>query len=511
MPVLVPLSRLETCPLEVLEGIVLATVGKNQPGPPADIASLLRLSKAIKVAISMRNNPSLYAQIFDIKFDDRAAFCAAPTARDDLWVAYLLFLEHDQHNYQQLVSYAAVDEFASSYIKSGGPFHDGVEGNGGWKIDSEINAPAAWIFWFTDKGSFKYASTHDPITSFHFPPNIIPLPLAPSPALPLAARPSSRPTYLQDYFGLDILITPPLLTPAALLSCVVRLEAEGAEEHIVVPDGYDGLTGDDLVAQTQKTTNFAEWGQKGGSKQHEHDWTRLLTCYSPWTQPMIRRCVFTPGMVSGTWVGRMFEIPRDQYDGLLSPDHFAAAPTPPLVVVHPRPMQFQLREYHAHDDSQTIGYKDLSQDFTGEGVFAAWWPMGVVRSETERKLYLSSKDHLWSSAYDIYDPVSAARRALDNEYRHTGRYSHGVYDIILTATTGARFGSLWGHKSYYGRVRDWDGLILLVSVEPLLATPSRIFSGYIHGNMNLVGRWRETATPVDLPGWEGVWSMTKIE
>jgi hypothetical protein len=29
--------------------------------------------------------------------------------------------------------------------------------------------------------------------------------------------------------------------------------------------------------------------------------------------------------------------------------------------------------------------------------------------------------------------------------------------------------------------------------------------------MNLVGRWRETATPVDLPGWEGVWSMTKIE
>jgi hypothetical protein len=41
--------------------------------------------------------------------------------------------------------------------------------------------------------------------------------------------------------------------------------------------------------------------------------------------------------------------------------------------------------------------------------------------------------------------------------------------------------------------------------------PSLIFSGYIHGNTNLVGKWRETATPVDLPGWEGVWSMTKIE
>jgi hypothetical protein len=44
-----------------------------------------------------------------------------------------------------------------------------------------------------------------------------------------------------------------------------------------------------------------------------------------------------------------------------------------------------------------------------------------------------------------------------------------------------------------------------------LEEPSLIFSGYIHGKTNLVGRWRETATPVDLPGWEGVWSVTKID
>ncbi|KAF8494037.1 hypothetical protein JB92DRAFT_2997379 [Gautieria morchelliformis] len=555
MPLPAPLrSWLEICPAEVLEGIALATVCENQPGPPADIASLLRVSKSIFFTISMENNPGLYAKIFSIKFDDRAAvrrlgetcrytrnranelakrfrslkrfklmacrqFCASPTARDDLWLAYLLFLEHDRHNYQQLVSYAAVDEFASSFILNGGPFHDGVDGNGGWKIDSEINALAAWIFWFTDKdrvanetgadrnrvltafahtfvGSFKYASTHAPITSFHLPPNITPLPLPLSPALPLAARPSSRPTYLQ-HFGLYLSITPPLLTPAALLSCAVRLETEYAE------------TGDDLAEQKQPTTKFAEWGQDGGSERHEHDWTRLLTCYSPWTQPVTRRgCVFTPGMVTGTWVGRMFEIPRDEYDALLAPDHFAAAPTPPLLCVYPKPMQFDVCEYHAHDDSQKIGYNDLStQGSAGDGVLMAWWPRGVVMDETERKLYLSSNNPLWSSTYDIFDPVSAARRTLDNEYRRTGPYTHGVYDIIITATTGAHL----GHKWFYGRVRDWDGLILLVSVEPPLPTPTRIFSGYIHGNMHLVGRWRETATPVDQPGWEGVWSMTKVE
>ena len=40
---------------------------------------------------------------------------------------------------------------------------------------------------------------------------------------------------------------------------------------------------------------------------------------------------------------------------------------------------------------------------------------------------------------------------------------------------------------------------------------SLLFSGYVHGNKNLVGRWRETLTPVNEPGWEGVWSMTKMD
>ncbi|KAF8495007.1 hypothetical protein JB92DRAFT_2994782, partial [Gautieria morchelliformis] len=30
--------------------------------------------------------------------------------------------------------------------------------------------------------------------------------------------------------------------------------------------------------------------------------------------------------------------------------------------------------------------------------------------------------------------------------------------------TGDRFSSVWGDKAYYGRVRDWDGLVLLFSV-----------------------------------------------
>ena len=80
------------------------------------------------------------------------AFVASPTARGDIWLAYLLFLENDGRNYEQLVHYAGVDTFTSNFVKRGGPFHDGVDDNGGWKIDNEVNALVAWLFWFTDKG-----------------------------------------------------------------------------------------------------------------------------------------------------------------------------------------------------------------------------------------------------------------------------------------------------------------------------------------------------------------------
>ncbi|KAF8495005.1 hypothetical protein JB92DRAFT_3126695 [Gautieria morchelliformis] len=347
-------------------------------------------------------------------------------------------------------------------------------------------------------GSFKYASTHSPITSFDIPLTGPTTPLLPptTSALPLAALPSSRRTYLQDYFGVTLPVTHPLLAPAVFLSCAVRLEPAGAEMAMLLPEGPGSLT-----------TMFADWGQGCGSEQYDHDWSRLLTCYIPWVPviSVIIPRVFTPGMLTGTWVGRGFEVPEEQFNDLLAPQPSEDAPRHPQLHAYPIPMQFHLREYHAHDRSQTLGCNDSSQDLGSNGVFKAWLPQGVGMSETE-----STTPAPCGSKYDIYDPVTAARRALDEEFRPTAPFSDGVYDIVLTAQTGDDFGSVRGHKSYYGRVRDWDGLILLFSVETP-GEPSLIFSGYIQGSTNLVGRWRETATPVDLPGWEGVWTMIKVE
>jgi len=156
---------MEAIPVEVLEKVVLALVDETLLGPPTNLPSLLRVSKTIHAKISITANPSLYSRIFARKFDGQPTvrrlgdtfkyaskrenelvkrfkslkrfkfmscrqFFTVSTAHDDLCVAYLLFLENDGQNYQQLVNYACVDNFSARFVQLGGPFHDGVNVNG---------------------------------------------------------------------------------------------------------------------------------------------------------------------------------------------------------------------------------------------------------------------------------------------------------------------------------------------------------------------------------------------
>ena len=190
------------------------------------------------------------------------------------------------------------------------------------------------------------------------PPVEPPLPPPPRPALALAALPYSQPTYIKNYFGINPPITHPLLTPAVFLICVVRLEAAGAVSPIRLPVDFHGPTIEEVAEKTRPTTRFAEW-REGHASDYEHDWNRLITCYSPWTQPMVRRRVFTPGMLAGTWIGRLFvndpvlsvasfaltksylkEIPETQFDALWAPHPRRATIAPQLLDVYPKPMQF---------------------------------------------------------------------------------------------------------------------------------------------------------------------------
>lgn len=89
----------------------------------------------------------------------------------------------------------------------------------------------------------------------------------------------------------------------------------------------------------------------------------------------------------------------------------------------------------------------------------------------------------------------------------------------MNVQTGAQHAEAWGDYKLVGRVRPWDGLIVLIQ-EPVRMKLTRflchrrnllnhqknpehtalgksIFKGYIHGT-NFVGRWRDTITPAGL-------------
>lgn len=104
----------------------------------------------------------------------------------------------------------------------------------------------------------------------------------------------------------------------------------------------------------------------------------------------------------------------------------------------------------------------------------------------------------------------------DDEY-WVERKCNGVLDIALVGETDFNHGQAWNHYKFYGRVREWDGLVALVRIpsHPHLAAQGLgnwIFSGYIIGGHNFVGTWRSLggADP-GLPTLESSFAMTRRE
>ena len=194
------LSRLERLPDELLEDIALSAVNSSFLGPPVTLLGLLLCSSSLFERLSPDNNTYLYARIFYSKFDLHAVVrrlgedCVDPRRltkelvrrfqalkrlrrgdvyprgkcddtldgglRADLWTAYLMFLESDGKNTQQLVQYARIDRLALDFVRPGGRLHDGAQENGGWTVDSEVNALGVWLFWFTDDGQSHFLRDH---------------------------------------------------------------------------------------------------------------------------------------------------------------------------------------------------------------------------------------------------------------------------------------------------------------------------------------------------------------
>ncbi|PIL29384.1 hypothetical protein GSI_09436 [Ganoderma sinense ZZ0214-1] len=98
------------------------------------------------------------------------------------------------------------------------------------------------------------------------------------------------------------------------------------------------------------------------------------------------------------------------------------------------------------------------------------------------------------------------------------RTCSGILDIILTGETLHRHALAWGDFRIYGRVRAWDGLVVLVRT-PIWHGPDLprhdtfIFRGYLVGGPrgNLVGSWRHITGNVHSIPVEGPFVVSRID
>ncbi len=85
----------------------------------------------------------------------------------------------------------------------------------------------------------------------------------------------------------------------------------------------------------------------------------------------------------------------------------------------------------------------------------------------------------------------------------------GVQDVVLRGTTDSRHAQAWNDYSYYGRIRQWDGMVTLMRV----GGPTSLFLyGYITGDgRGLVGNWRIGTGEVGVPSYEGAFTMGRVD
>lgn len=488
--------------------------------------------------------------------------------RDALWRSYLMMLENDGRNEQHLCQWANLPQWALSAVAlrclSRIDYED-------CPPDPEGTSLALWLLWMTSspervrgegRAPFNMAiSSVFPllVRGYQYPSLLAPdthfyLPLCEEHDTVTAGY--SGPTTLAStihYCGHQLQLAVPPLTPAALLNYLVRCESrqDGAPLHPSVVDlpatreealargiASPSLTQEDVAEFHYRTrTHFFNNPRERGHSPSEPldlEWFRLVSCHDLWDiERPLRGIVYSLGTMVGNWCGRMI-IPDTQVHINAAVDNRIHPNTVPMVQGR---VACRFEEHHCLRFSEPLVAPPCPSGFGGEDIFNAWLPRNTrIRHKANGvKIFdPSTGKDTWYETYcpDRAQPYSAAAcQRLLNEYGTGWRSqslftSHGdddeyedyieetlsgVQDIIITGETGEKQGEAWGYYSYIGRVRRWDGLVVLLrkpADKPAFdSSGCYIFKGYVHGQ-SLVGRWRDNVQMHRI-GFEGAFVLCR--
>ncbi len=356
-----------------------------------------------------------------------------------------------------------------------------------------------------------------------------------------------------EHCGRRLQLLPPILSHAAIAVFFQRVERdpqamglahllEGSEED--GQDRMDTLQGLDGMSQASSSNDTeAERAAKEQrrrrrnlhdptrmrSRDHDRDFARLYWCHDP-SAGLGLKPSFFKGCFEGAWEGRFsffdFDSYRDMLAGLMSSLYEGPFGEQPQV--------WKMKEHFVRIGPSDVrggkgsilsaGYtgtaaESEAQVYTTEDVSAE--DMDHLVQNRGRRLKIKpvkEKDTSLTPAFGsaanwTWNASTRSRRRTedDSEYPSFGNdeltteqaigYDDDPdkYEIRLTGTGH----SAWGRFNLKGRIRSWDGMMIMKKEYTPDGRGRWLYRGYALAGGKLVGRWRDTFTPETMSGYEG--------
>lgn len=546
-----PCASLELLPREILTHIahyvaVLPPTGDAAPfapGPPRDLLCLLCASRTLHRELSTDANTALYARIFASVFDTGArarrmgrAACTpanlatelarrfaalktvrryvqhhsrnldAPRAADDadaalvdaLWCVYVMALEHDAHNLA-LLRWAHVDELVDLHAVHTLCDHLVHQRYPPATLSvclamhirytlAAIRAPA--------HGDARYSDEHDYLflllKPFVFAAHEYAMFYGPWTARTLPSGRAARdtPDADADADADAERLAAPLVSLAAtslLFACTARaMHASSLKMRL-----------DARVAHAAPRTRT--------SRDFDVDYARLRRCYDAHDAPGLRLDDHV-GRFAGVWEGRFAFFDLDAYRSML--DGSATALYDGTFGEQTQVLRLSEAVVGMSSDGVAQYHEDMLSDAPLDAP-----GMDKMRRAAPRTPPPPARDgqQPFVSHADGAPPLDAD--TMLREWRRLPFWSddeppsaQDEQRELLLYGTGH---SAWGKFFVRGRVRAWDGLVVLLKEYGPGRQGRWLYRGYCVAGSELVGRWRDAYTPTALHGYEGPFLLTR--
>ncbi|KAJ1031845.1 hypothetical protein NDA13_002231 [Ustilago tritici] len=523
--------------------------------PPTDLHALQLVCRRLHSLLSLQSNPRLYARVFRSKFDTaaigrrfgktalashnlakelqrrctllkRMRSCVLSAAfrpeggnslveveesvTEMLWLAYLMMLENDGLNYEQLC-WAQLHSFLA--LHHAAYMLDGAV-QPGYPSDAVHKALALHlVYLLTDPEQLAYEPRSEAVEMlfvlrpFVFAAHKFDAYMAPWTLrnLPQPTNSSSRSSngtwhepaqaangtstatnpFLADLTPKDrsctiqhvcgpLRIASPILAQGACFSFFMKVEKDPAVLGMAALTDPDEGPSETTIRQPAATRSPLSLT----SLDHDKDATRLLACLDARQSPGLPP-LFFKGMFEGIWEGRFSFFDFDSYREMLAGR---------MRSLYEGPFGEQPQIWKIREKLVKLGPAQL-QGGKGNILAAGYTSAGA--------------SHGLDLATGAGDGKGKGKAYLPNDWEEYPRYQDEDgserYEILLSGTGH----SAWGRFVVRGRVRSWDGMLIMTKEYRPDGRGKWLYRGYCVAGGKLVGRWRDTFTPENMYGYEG--------